>query len=285
MLFSDVAEVSRAYESGKVELHAKITVRIREHNIDEHGEKVSKVTRYETTVGRSLLSEILPPGLSFELINKPLKKKEISKLINAAFRRCGLRETVIFADRLMNAGLRHRHARGPLDRGRRHARPAGQARPDRGGGEGGEGNREPVHLGSRDRRRALQQGGRHLGPRRRPGRQGDDGAVVPRGCGRPRREARQAGVVQLDLHDGRLRRARLRGADPPARGHARPDGEAGRLDHREPDQGELPRGPERAGVLHLHARRARRASPTPRSRRPTRGTSRGVWSTSRRTSS
>ena len=105
MLFSDVAEVSRAYESGKVELHAKVTVRIREHNIDEHGEKISKVTRYETTVGRSLLSEILPPGLSFELINKPLKKKEISKLINAAFRRCGLRETVIFADRLMNAGF------------------------------------------------------------------------------------------------------------------------------------------------------------------------------------
>ncbi len=105
MLFSDVAEVSRAYESGKVELHAKITVRIREYNYDEHGEKVSKVTRYETTVGRSLLSEILPPGLSFELINKPLKKKEISKLINAAFRRCGLRETVIFADRLMNAGF------------------------------------------------------------------------------------------------------------------------------------------------------------------------------------
>ena len=105
MLFSDVAEVSRAYESGKVELHAKITVRIREYSYDEHGEKVSKVTRYDTTVGRSLLSEILPPGLSFELINKPLKKKEISKLINAAFRRCGLRETVIFADRLMNAGF------------------------------------------------------------------------------------------------------------------------------------------------------------------------------------
>src|SRR5262249_476967 len=54
---------------------------------------------------RALLSEILPVGLPFELINKPLKKKEISKLINAVFRRCGLRETVIFADRLMNAGF------------------------------------------------------------------------------------------------------------------------------------------------------------------------------------
>src|SRR5207247_569639 len=64
-----------------------------------------RVTRYETTIGRALLSEILPAGLPFELLNKPLKKKEISRLINAAFRRCGLRETVIFADKLMQAGF------------------------------------------------------------------------------------------------------------------------------------------------------------------------------------
>jgi len=105
MGFVDVAEVSRAYDGGQIELHAKITVRIREQEVSEDGEKTSKLTRYETTVGRALLSEILPPGLPFELINKPLKKKEISKLINAVFRRSGLRETVIFADRLMNAGF------------------------------------------------------------------------------------------------------------------------------------------------------------------------------------
>jgi DNA-directed RNA polymerase subunit beta' len=105
MGFVDVAEVSRAYESGQVELHARITVRIREQELADDGEKTSRLTRYETTVGRALLSEILPAGLPFELINKPLKKKEISRLINAVFRRCGLRETVIFADRLMNAGF------------------------------------------------------------------------------------------------------------------------------------------------------------------------------------
>jgi DNA-directed RNA polymerase subunit beta' len=105
MGFVDVAEVSRAYEGGQVELHAKITVRIREQEMTAGGEKISRLSRYETTVGRSLLSEILPAGLPFELINKPLKKKEISKLINAVFRRSGLRETVIFADRLMNAGF------------------------------------------------------------------------------------------------------------------------------------------------------------------------------------
>ncbi|GMU72901.1 MAG: DNA-directed RNA polymerase subunit beta' [Burkholderiales bacterium] len=106
MRFSDVAEVARAYESRQAELHAKITVRIREvgRRIDESGARVVTTKRYETTVGRALLSEILPPGLAFENINKPLKKKEISRLINASFRRCGLRETVIFADKLMQAG-------------------------------------------------------------------------------------------------------------------------------------------------------------------------------------
>jgi len=105
MAFADLGEVSRAYESGKVELHASVMVRIREQMFDRDGNRYEKTTRYRTTVGRALLSEILPPGLTFELINKALKKKEISRLINAAFRRCGLRETVIFADKLMQAGF------------------------------------------------------------------------------------------------------------------------------------------------------------------------------------
>src|SRR6266850_223935 len=104
-MFSNIAEVSRAYESGGVEPHAKITVRIKESRKNEDDTLTAVVNRYETTVGRSLLSEILPAGLSFALINKPLKKKEISKLINEAFRRCGIKETVIFADKLMYTGF------------------------------------------------------------------------------------------------------------------------------------------------------------------------------------
>ncbi len=104
MLFSDVSEVARAYETRQVDLHAKISVRIKEVLVDANDEKSDKISRYETTVGRSLLSEILPVGLPFDTINRPLKKKEISKIINASFRRCGLRETVIFADKLMQAG-------------------------------------------------------------------------------------------------------------------------------------------------------------------------------------
>ncbi|BBL35147.1 DNA-directed RNA polymerase subunit beta' [Nitrosomonas stercoris] len=106
MIFSDVSEVMRAYASKVVELNAKITVRIKEKKKSAYDENlVEMVARFETTVGRALISEILPAGLSFSLVNKTLKKKEISKLINASFRLCGLRETVIFADKLMYSGF------------------------------------------------------------------------------------------------------------------------------------------------------------------------------------
>jgi DNA-directed RNA polymerase subunit beta' len=104
--FADVAEARRAYENKEVELQTRITVRIREFDVDrETGERSERLTRYETTVGRALLSEILPAGLPFSVLNRPLKKKEISRLINTAFRRCGLRETVIFADKLLQSGF------------------------------------------------------------------------------------------------------------------------------------------------------------------------------------
>src|ERR1043166_8241718 len=104
MSFADLAEVHRAYDSRQVDIGARVWVRIKERRINEQGEGTERMKRYETTVGRALLSEILPVGLPFETINKPLKKKEISRIINASFRRCGLRETVIFADKLMQAG-------------------------------------------------------------------------------------------------------------------------------------------------------------------------------------
>ncbi|MDZ4202576.1 MAG: DNA-directed RNA polymerase subunit beta' [Gallionella sp.] len=104
-MFANIAEVSRAYESREVELQAKVVVRLKEINKDEAGQPVEKLTRYETTVGRALLSEVLPAGLPFALINKTLKKKEISRLINASFRQCGLRDTVIMADQLMYTGF------------------------------------------------------------------------------------------------------------------------------------------------------------------------------------
>jgi len=102
--FVNVSEVQRAYQLGLVDIHARITVRIKEFDVTEENGKVEKITRYETTVGRAILSEILPAGLPFSVIDKALKKKEISRLINASFRKVGIRETVIFADKLMYMG-------------------------------------------------------------------------------------------------------------------------------------------------------------------------------------
>jgi len=106
MFFADIAEVDRAYANRQVELATKITVRIEERDRNgPDGRGAARLVRYDTTVGRALLSKILPPGLSFSQMNKALKKKEISRLINASFRRCGLRDTVIFADKLLQSGF------------------------------------------------------------------------------------------------------------------------------------------------------------------------------------
>ena len=104
MVFADVAEMHRALAAKEVDLHARVSIRLREYDVAADGSKTEKLTRYTTTVGRAWLSEILPAGLPFKSIDKALKKKEISKLIDESFRRCGLKETVVFADKLMQNG-------------------------------------------------------------------------------------------------------------------------------------------------------------------------------------
>ncbi|WP_310626294.1 DNA-directed RNA polymerase subunit beta' [Limnohabitans sp.] len=107
LVFANLTEVQRALDAGVVELTAKVAVRLTEWNKDkETGEFVPSTSLVDTTVGRALLSEILPKGLPFSNINKALKKKEISKLINVAFRKCGLKDTVVFADKLLQNGFR-----------------------------------------------------------------------------------------------------------------------------------------------------------------------------------
>ncbi|MFN3730681.1 DNA-directed RNA polymerase subunit beta' [Comamonas testosteroni] len=107
MVFADLMELQRALDAGETELHAKISVRLTEWNKNkETGEFEPVTSLVETTVGRALLSEILPKGLAFSNMNKALKKKEISKLINASFRKCGLKATVVFADKLLQNGFR-----------------------------------------------------------------------------------------------------------------------------------------------------------------------------------
>lgn len=107
LVFADTGEVQRALDAGEVELAARITVRMTEWTKDKAtGEFVPSTSLVETTVGRALLSEILPKGLPFSNMNKALKKKEISRLINVSFRKCGLKETVVFADKLLQNGFR-----------------------------------------------------------------------------------------------------------------------------------------------------------------------------------
>ncbi|MDO9437934.1 DNA-directed RNA polymerase subunit beta' [Hydrogenophaga sp.] len=107
MIFADLTELQRAVDNSVVDITAKISVRLTQHTLDKaSGEFVASTSLVDTTVGRALLSEILPKGLPFDVLNKALKKKEISRLINTSFRKCGLKETVVFADKLLQNGFR-----------------------------------------------------------------------------------------------------------------------------------------------------------------------------------
>lgn len=107
MVFADINEIHRAYESGSVELQAKVRARIKEYLPDPEaeGEYKLNIRLAETTVGRALLSEVLPKGMSFDLVNRTMNKKAISSLINTCYRDVGLKATVIFADQLMYTGF------------------------------------------------------------------------------------------------------------------------------------------------------------------------------------
>ena len=106
-LFASYDEVSRAYNSGTIDIHAKIKLRIDRQIFDTKGNTYKEKGVVNTTIGRALLINILPDGLSFSLINKVLTKKEISNIINQAFRILGGKATVILADQLMYAGFKY----------------------------------------------------------------------------------------------------------------------------------------------------------------------------------
>jgi DNA-directed RNA polymerase subunit beta' len=107
MIFTDIKEVEKAYRTGFTELHARVKVRITEHvrNSDGVLEPVTKLR--DTTVGRAILWQVCPDGMPYDLIDQPLGKKPISKLINHAYRNLGLKDTVIFADQIMYTGFHY----------------------------------------------------------------------------------------------------------------------------------------------------------------------------------
>ena len=105
MAFANLQEVIRAYESHAVSIHAKVKVRITETQFVD-GEAETKTHVVDTTVGRAMLSEILPAGLPYELVNRDMNKKAISNLINSCYRELEVKDTVIFADQLMYKGFK-----------------------------------------------------------------------------------------------------------------------------------------------------------------------------------
>ncbi len=105
MVLAGVKEARRAYESGAASLHARVKVRLTVVSFDEEGNRTEETRLRDTTVGRAMLWDIVPRGLSFELVNQPMKKKAISRLINACYRQLGLKSTVVFADQLMYLGF------------------------------------------------------------------------------------------------------------------------------------------------------------------------------------
>lgn len=95
MCFASVKEAELAYRNGVVDLQAAVEVRLKDG------------IRHKTTVGRSLLSNVLPENLPFNVINKVMTKSAISKVINTCYRTLGLKDTVILCDHLMYTGFQY----------------------------------------------------------------------------------------------------------------------------------------------------------------------------------
>ena len=96
-VFSNPDEVLRAYETGSLDIHSPVKVRIN-HSKDE-------TSLEDSTVGRILIWRITPDEVGFENINNVLNKKTVSKLVDISYRKAGLKKTVIFADQLMYLGF------------------------------------------------------------------------------------------------------------------------------------------------------------------------------------
>ena len=104
MVFSTMAEIEHALAAKSVTLHAKVKARYTTKDAD--GNDLTQVV--DTTPGRMLVGELLPkhPNVPFDLVNRLLTKRDISKMIDVVYRHCGQKETVIFCDQIMALGFR-----------------------------------------------------------------------------------------------------------------------------------------------------------------------------------
>ncbi|MEM9726226.1 MAG: DNA-directed RNA polymerase subunit beta', partial [Pseudomonadota bacterium] len=103
MAFASMSEVEHALQAGLVTLHSKVSMRY--ERMDENGEIVQE--RVEGTPGRMMIASLLPKaaGIRFELVNRVLRKRDIGEVIDAVYRHCGQKESVIFCDQIMTLGF------------------------------------------------------------------------------------------------------------------------------------------------------------------------------------
>ncbi|GAA5218788.1 DNA-directed RNA polymerase subunit beta' [Corallincola platygyrae] len=107
MLLTGSQEAEKVFRTGDASIHARVKVRVTEYQKTEDGEFVANTSVKDTTIGRAMFYNVVPKGLPFELIDQPMGKKQISRLLNACYRELGLKDTVIFADQLMYTGFHY----------------------------------------------------------------------------------------------------------------------------------------------------------------------------------
>jgi DNA-directed RNA polymerase subunit beta' len=102
MAFASMAEIEHALHSKSVTLQARVKCRL--HTVDENGAPVTRTV--ETTPGRMMIGQLLPkhPALPYSVVNRLLRKKDVTDVIDTVYRHCGQKDTVIFCDRVMALG-------------------------------------------------------------------------------------------------------------------------------------------------------------------------------------
>ncbi|MCW5197024.1 DNA-directed RNA polymerase subunit beta' [Buchnera aphidicola (Stegophylla sp.)] len=107
MILKNSYEAEKLYHLGLVELHTRVKVRITEYVKQKDNKFIEKQQIFNTTIGRSILWNIVPKGLSFNLINKTLRKQTISKILNTCYHILGMKKTVLFSDQMMYIGFKY----------------------------------------------------------------------------------------------------------------------------------------------------------------------------------
>ena len=247
MIFASLNEVQLAYSLGAVDTHARIKVKLPPHAPARRAKATTAKPGaiIDTTVGRVMFNMTLPDGMPF--YNIPMRSSELAKVISDCYQILGRRATIDLLDDMKQLGFRQSTRSGLSFATDDLITPPTARRKIIGDAEKSVLKmQQALSARHHHRGRALQPGARRLDARSRADHDRDDDRAGER--------LSPAGLRQPDLPDGALRCPRRRRTDSPAGRHARFDGQAVGQDHRDADQGQLPRRPVGARVLQLDAR-------------------------------